>query len=49
MKFNKTQGDVCIRPAPALGEHTEEVLREIGYSAEKIAELRKQSVLLGSN
>jgi crotonobetainyl-CoA:carnitine CoA-transferase CaiB-like acyl-CoA transferase len=33
------------RRAPLLGEHTEEVLREIGYSAERIADLRRNGVV----
>jgi formyl-CoA transferase len=32
------------RPAPALGEHTEEVLAEAGYSAEAIAALRGRGI-----
>jgi crotonobetainyl-CoA:carnitine CoA-transferase CaiB-like acyl-CoA transferase len=28
------------RPAPVLGQHTDEVLTEIGYAASEIAELR---------
>jgi succinyl-CoA---D-citramalate CoA-transferase len=31
--------------APALGEHTDAVLREAGYSAAEIAELRKNGIL----
>jgi formyl-CoA transferase len=31
-------------PAPALGEHTEQVLGELGLSAEDIADLRKRGV-----
>ncbi len=37
------------RGAPELGEHTEEVLLELGYSWENIAELREQGAFGGSN
>jgi crotonobetainyl-CoA:carnitine CoA-transferase CaiB-like acyl-CoA transferase len=36
MTFSETPADVR-RPQPRLGEHTAEVLREAGYSAEQIA------------
>lgn len=45
MKFNKTPGDVTMRPAPAVGEHSEEILREIGYTEERIAALKSQDVI----
>jgi formyl-CoA transferase len=33
------------RHAPALGEHTDEVLRELGRSGDDIAKLRAQSAV----
>jgi crotonobetainyl-CoA:carnitine CoA-transferase CaiB-like acyl-CoA transferase len=33
------------RPAPGLGEHTDEVLGVAGYSAEEIVGLRKRGVV----
>ena len=32
-------------PAPTLGEHTDEVLAELGYDRDRIAELRAASVI----
>jgi formyl-CoA transferase len=32
-------------PAPALGQHTEELLSELGYDAVAIGELRAASVI----
>jgi len=34
-----------ITGAPLLGEHTTEVLTELGYSGEQIAKLRKEKVV----
>ena len=44
IKLEGTPGAIR-RPPPLLGEHTEEVLSELGYSAEKVAELRAQGVI----
>ncbi len=33
------------RPVPTLGQHTEEVLQELGYSKEKIEALKKEKVV----
>jgi len=43
-RFDKTPADLR-RPAPLLGEHTEEVLREIGLAAADISELRSEGVI----
>lgn len=39
VKLSRTPGEVSQRPAPALGQHTEEVLRGIGLSDQEIAAL----------
>jgi len=43
-RFSATPASIR-RPAPGLGEHTDEVLAEAGYSAGEIAELRAQGAL----
>jgi crotonobetainyl-CoA:carnitine CoA-transferase CaiB-like acyl-CoA transferase len=34
-----------LRPTPGLGEHTDEILRKLGYSDDKIADLRAREVI----
>ena len=43
-RFEATPASVR-RLAPALGEHTDEVLREIGIGAEAVAALRRDGVV----
>jgi CoA:oxalate CoA-transferase len=43
----KPDGCEMRHPAPELGEHGNAVLRALGYSAERIAELRASGVLAG--
>lgn len=44
VKFEKTKAAINARP-PLLGEHTGEILGEIGYSQEKIEDLRQRNVV----
>jgi crotonobetainyl-CoA:carnitine CoA-transferase CaiB-like acyl-CoA transferase len=44
IKFSTTPGAV-LRGAPVLGEHTREILSEIGFSAEEINQLKSDGVV----
>jgi len=44
LKFSETPGAVTL-PPPRLGQHTETVLRRIGYSAKQIADLAAQGAI----
>jgi alpha-methylacyl-CoA racemase len=48
IKLSRTPGDPT-RPAPAFGEHTEEVLREAGYSEEEVAAMLESGAAAGSD
>jgi crotonobetainyl-CoA:carnitine CoA-transferase CaiB-like acyl-CoA transferase len=43
-KFSRTPGTLR-HPAPELGEHTEAILRELGYEPEQIEALRQRGVV----
>ena len=36
---------VAVRRAPEIGEHTEDVLEELGYDAQRIQALRSSGVI----
>jgi len=40
-----SRDDQPLKPAPVLGEQTDEVLAELGFGKDKIAELRKEGVV----
>jgi crotonobetainyl-CoA:carnitine CoA-transferase CaiB-like acyl-CoA transferase len=43
--YDRDNGGDAIQPPPTLGEHTEQVLKAFGYSADDIAQLRSQHVI----
>jgi alpha-methylacyl-CoA racemase len=47
VKLTRTPGHHAQRPGPALGEHTAEVLREAGCSAQEIEELLQAGAVAG--
>jgi crotonobetainyl-CoA:carnitine CoA-transferase CaiB-like acyl-CoA transferase len=47
VKLGRTPGEPARLPGPALGEHTEEVLLEAGYSEAKVAELLQSGAVAG--
>jgi alpha-methylacyl-CoA racemase len=47
IKLSRTPGDPTRAPGPALGEHTEEVLREAGFGAEEISALHEAGAVAG--
>jgi crotonobetainyl-CoA:carnitine CoA-transferase CaiB-like acyl-CoA transferase len=48
IKLSRTPADPA-RPAPALGEHTEEVLREAGFGEDEISALLESGAVAGMN
>ena len=47
VKLSRTPGDVNRLPGPGLGEHTDAVLREAGYSEQEIAALKESGAVAG--
>jgi crotonobetainyl-CoA:carnitine CoA-transferase CaiB-like acyl-CoA transferase len=44
IKFSETPGEIRT-PAPEIGEHTEEILRQLGYTNDEIDSLRQGGVI----
>ena len=48
VKFSRTPGDPSRLPGPGLGEHTDDVLRGLGYDDEAIAALKESGAVAGT-
>ncbi|MHB1570891.1 MAG: CaiB/BaiF CoA transferase family protein, partial [Solirubrobacteraceae bacterium] len=48
IKLDRTPADATRGPGPALGEHTDEVLAQAGFSAAEIAALHEQGAVAGT-
>jgi alpha-methylacyl-CoA racemase len=48
IKLGRTPGDPARAPAPALGEHTDELLAAVGFDAAAIAQLHQQGAVAGT-
>jgi alpha-methylacyl-CoA racemase len=48
VKLSRTPGDPARGPGPGLGEHTDAVLAELGYSAEEIERLKAAGAVAGA-
>src|SRR5262249_19851326 len=48
VKLGRTPGDPTRAPGPALGEHTDEVLAEAGFTAEQIEALHGCGAVAGA-
>lgn len=44
IKLSETPGEIG-NPAPSLGQHNEEILRELGYRASDIEKFRKEEII----
>ena len=42
--LSETPGSIRHR-APVLGEHTDQIMTDLGYTADEVAELREKSVI----
>jgi crotonobetainyl-CoA:carnitine CoA-transferase CaiB-like acyl-CoA transferase len=48
--FTMSRSEVAVRgPAPAVGQHTDEVLARFGVEASRVAELRRAGVIGGGS
>ncbi len=47
VKLSRTPGDTAQRPGPGLGEHTEALLRELGYGEDDIRSLVESGAVAG--
>jgi crotonobetainyl-CoA:carnitine CoA-transferase CaiB-like acyl-CoA transferase len=47
VKLSRTPGDPARLPGPGLGEHTDAVLRSLGYDDEQVAAMKASGAVAG--
>jgi len=48
-KFGRTEGTSKSIPAPILGQHTEQILKQLGYDEQEIKAAKQNGAIIGAS